>query len=539
MTPIKCEVQKSLNFSHRWTVDQKFTGLIPDHVNGFGLIIPYEDSCVDGSYRTVFGPYFSHSAKIYAKSNHNISAALTRLTCDPEASDEIGHNQLNLLSKQPRAIRRLRDALSKHIALCHDQQHHDWYEALLLYADIPHPKRSLRLQAAIQIIDENLFNVMSKFKRWRIIRKVDAKFKKMEWAKPGKFPRLIADLSVPGSLLAGFAFDRLKTYLASFSYRNCVYVKAATKDALRETFGALLNPDPFAFRYFSDDSCLAFVDSKGERRMYNMDISCCDGSHTRAIYQYIESCIPVPQLRTLIAGAHDQLRLDLNVLDSSGKLVSRLVHAQGTPYSMSLYSGSTATTMTNNMANLIMGVMLSESIRRGRDTEDDIIKTARLCGYKVTLQPCSAPQKLQFLKHSPNSAGDPWLNFGVILRTLGVAKYDVPGRGPLRRRAERFQSALVQGFKHAGDSELMSLLTEKHPKVEGFVAFDNWMLEQTHNQIGDNTVVTREDIAARYGTEDWQYDQVLSLYRGAQFGDCIRCDFADIVFALDYGYEKP
>lgn len=494
------------------------------------------DNKQDASYRTFFGPGFSHTAVSYAESNHNISLALTRLTCDPEPTEEIGRLQSKLLTTPPRAIRRLRENLLQHFSQLIAQEPHAWEDQILLYASIPHPKQKLRLQAALEVVANNLFIHLSRRRTWLLIRKVDAKFKKMEWAKPGKFPRLIADLSVVGSLLAGFGFDRLKTYLSEFTYRNTMYVKSATHDALSNAFKSLMKPNDFQFVYFSDDSCLSFVDKHGKVRMYNMDIKCCDGSHTTQLFDFIESCIPDPTLRRIIAGCHDQLRLPLTLRASDRANAGRLEHEVKTVYSTCLYSGSTATTNTNNFASLLIGIMVRESLKSGRDSEEDIIAAARAAGYIITLDACNVPQQLQFLKHSPTSTGEPWLNLGVIFRTLGVSKYDIPVRGKnLTTRADHFQSALVRGFKHAGIHPFTSLMAAKHTSGDR-VYTENHILQQHIQTPVVPVIVPVEDICLRYGIDAWQYDEIVSLYSKAGFGDIIRTTGTDVIFNRDYGY---
>jgi hypothetical protein len=339
-----------------------------------------------------------------------------------------------------------------------------------------------------------------------------------------------------GSLLAGFAFDRLKTYLSEFTYRNTMYVKSASHEALTLAFRSLMQPGNFQFVYFSDDSCLSFVDKTGRLRMYNMDISCCDGSHTTQLFEFIESCIPDPLLRRIIAGCHDQLRLPLTLRTSTRANAGKLEHNRDTVYSTCLYSGSTATTNTNNFASLLIGIMVRESLKSGRDSEEDIIAAARAAGYIITLEPCAVPQQLQFLKHSPTFNGEPWLNLGVIFRTLGVSKYDIPVKGKnFTTKAEYFQSALVRGFKHAGIHPFTTLMAAKHTSGDR-VCVENYVLQQHINSPVVPVTVSVEDICLRYGIDAWQYDEIVSLYSKAGFGDIIRTTGTDVIFRRDYGY---
>ena len=160
---------------------------------------------------------------------------------------------------------------TSHFSQCHDLEHEDWASQILLYADVPHPKRKLRLQAALEIVENNLFTLRSRRKRLLLIKKVCTKFKPMEWAKPGKFGRNIVDLSVVGSLLAGFTYDRLKSYMTTFRYRGTRFVKSTNYDLLTPAFQSLINPDPYSFCYFSDDSSFSFKED-GKPVYYNTGI---------------------------------------------------------------------------------------------------------------------------------------------------------------------------------------------------------------------------------------------------------------------------
>lgn len=504
---------------------------------GLGMTIKDVDRAHDEIVRFYFGPFFAHTAKVYAKTNNNISKAFTRLSCDPESGAVLSSNQRTILTEDsmPRCIRRLRDALRKHITLCHNFEVHDFDSQILLYADIPHEKRKLRLQAALEIVSLNLFSIRSHRHYVTLIKRVVAKFKTNEWAKPGKFPRLIADLSVVGSLLGGFAFDRIKTYLSSFEYRNVKYVKSANHDSLRDIFRRLMSPDAYQFAYFSDDSCLSFRRGEGVQ-LYNMDISCCDGSHTKYLFKFIESCIPIPALLYIVRGVHDQLAIDLTIINADGRKVGMAQHNRESVYALSLYSGSTATTMTNNMANMIMGVVIAEKYRRRAClTEHDVISAATSCGYNVTLDHCENYAQLQFLKHSPNEHGEPWLNLGVILRTLGNAKgREIPKKGSVSSRAYAFQCDLVAGFKHAGEHAITRVLAEKYPHGDAFS--ENYLLQQELGNESRHVQVTPLDIARRYDVPpDW-IDELVTHLSQSGFGDCIRCRLSDAVFAKDYGY---
>lgn len=535
LAAIQCEVVKPLNFSDRWIYSAKTDQYYS--TDAFGPTLSQGVLTGDEIARFYYGPYFAHTACVYRKTDKNITAAFTRLSCDPNDGKKLSDNQIRLLSNDtmPRCVKRMRDALRKHIAMCHDQEHVDLNEMILIYADIPHPKRKLRLQAALEIVQNNLYSIRSYRHLITLIDRVVAKFKTLEWAKPGKFPRLIADLSVVGSLLGGFAYDRIKTYLSSFEHRNVKYAKRADYETMRDVFRNLISPSDYSFAYYSDDSCLSFRQG-GDVCKFNMDISCCDGSHTKHLFRFIESCIPVPALATIVRGVHDQLGIDLTIVNAAGRKVGMARHNRKSVYALSLYSGSTATTMTNNMANLIMGVVIAEKYRRRSHIKpNDIITSAAECGYNVTLEECAHNAQLQFLKHSPNEHGEPWLNLGVILRTLGNAKgREIPKKGSVTQRGQAFQCDLVAGFVHAGDNAFTRMLAEKYPS--GTPYSENFTIQENLQQSCRHVQVSVTDIVNRYDIQPDVFEELVTLYKSAKFGDCVRCRASDAIFAKDYGY---
>jgi hypothetical protein len=127
-----------------------------------------------------------------------------------------------------------------------------------------------------------------------------------------------------------------------------------------------------------------------------------------------------------------------------------------------LYSGSTATTVINNLANIFIGYLLGEAISKLEDrlySVEELASIFTLCveksGYIITgLSPdeiCQRPVDLQFLKHSPalSTTGEyrALKNLGVLLRASGSCKGDLPVDRSLTtlQRARAFQRGLIHG----------------------------------------------------------------------------------------------
>jgi len=329
-----------------------------------------------------------------------------------------------------------------------------WYlEAKEHHAD-PHQKRELRIQAWRDIHEEG----RESDRLWLQFNVTKYKLKRDEFAKPDpkkagcyKPARTIGDLGVGASLQGAFITGRLKDGLAGCAMANATtefqFLKKPTQQGLEDVFNKMifLKGDNY-FVYFSDDSCLAKRGSDGEVHHYNVDISKCDASHTPALFEKLKKSVPAfaaDDIQILIEQCTSDLKLqapDDKRFNTKNKIVLR-------PREPSLYSGSTLTTLINNIANLCVGICLTEC----KETDPDLLAEAVLrCGYHVTIEECHQPQSIQFLKNSPtldtNGVWRPLLNLGVLLRASGQCKGDLPGKGDWVERARRFQRSVLNGM---------------------------------------------------------------------------------------------
>jgi hypothetical protein len=183
-----------------------------------------------------------------------------------------------------------------------------------LHVSDPHPKKRLREDALRELHESSeIFKPL-----W--VKDVLYKMKKDEWAKPGKYPRMIGDLGVAASLQGFRVTDYLKIAESYEStYHNGIkseFVKSPSQAKLRQVFSQLIQPDARGyFCYFSDDSCFS-ITINYRTYMYNIDISSCDSSHTTSLFQALCDITPdVAQadMRALV----DQLRLPIRIVSSS------------------------------------------------------------------------------------------------------------------------------------------------------------------------------------------------------------------------------
>jgi len=277
----------------------------------------------DGLYKTVFGPVVCHAGLVYGASNHNLRLALTRLTKVREPEIVGLHNNLEdnqkLFFKEDKHLKTFLQGFTEFVTLRFSQDVQDFEKELMDYAQQPHAKRKARIRALKRIISEGtLFDPA-----WT--RKAKGGVKRREWGV--KYPRMVNDMGIEGSLFCGFIFDKLKKYLAEYySHSKCEeqFVKTPDLNVLTTVFQKLVSPEKrMYFPYFSDDSCASIRCSDGVF-MANVDISCCDGSNGPAVFEAMRSVVSgVPNIKRFIDGAINQASVKL-VITSHGNQQDKL-----------------------------------------------------------------------------------------------------------------------------------------------------------------------------------------------------------------------
>lgn len=398
-------------------------------------------------YRTRFGYGVPHSGVIYAKNDANTALALRRLTGNrlPHLPGEEARLQANnrhfFTSRMGPICAKLRTSYAPHFEGYLGMEE----EARLHHAD-PHPKRELRIQAYQELLETGFIHK----RLWMRVKDgmpwAEGKMKPEEYAKPGKKPRMIVDLGVAASLQGFRLTEFLKQAQSSepFHYRGGIieFIKDPNPETLTRVFGELINPSGrFYFCYFSDDACYSVRTPNGVFRA-NIDISSCDASHTEAVFDRLVGLMPhqcEDDMRRLV----EQCSVALKIRSVENKKLSVYIK----PDRPRLYSGATITTAINNLANIAIAVAITDAEAQSGPT---IVAAADEAGYIVTVDECTVPERIQFLKHSPildeRGVYRPLINLGVIVRLSGACKRDLPGKGPLAPRARAFQSALLQGL---------------------------------------------------------------------------------------------
>jgi hypothetical protein len=457
--------------------------------------------CNDGTYRSVFGPSAPHDGVIYADDDVCFRLGVHKRTLGVRGSHaedkKLRCDQARFILGHDHFTQYLLRILSERKEL---KEYTDIYTAAQNHHGDPHPKAALRVQTFIDMHEDGTFSSPL----W--LRKILVKAKKNEWAKKNKPQRGIGDLGVAASLQGFIVTAILKKAMAhsdiEFGGGHARFVAAPRTTALRQVFRDLLNPDGrFFFAFFSDDSVLSVRNADGSVSLFNIDIKSCDCSHTTYIFNTLIHISPVeirPAIQTLV----DQLRLDFEIVSAQNKS-NKVRFSTSVP---KLHSGSTITTIINNLACLFIMYSISEEL-----VDDDTHATAELinraaskCGYLVTIDTCTHPSQLQFLKHSIvyDTRGNlqPLLNLGVLLRSYGLCKGDLPGRGAIEPRARAFNGGLLQGMYPRTSFTLRdNLYQQTLPPTDAIEKHIAQMLQyKIQHDDDENFTVSDEQLFLRY-----------------------------------------
>lgn len=503
------------------------------------------ESLCDGTYRTVFGPSVGHNGIIYGNTDHNFGYAMRRLTGSREPGIPGWHDQL--FYQQTHFIRHHQPfykMLSKLYSTYFEGYLGAEWESRYHHAD-PHAKRALRIMAHKEL-EENGF-YCDDSSSW--LKSALWKMKKNEYAKPGKKPRSIGDLGVMASLLGFRLTNFLKTAQASevveINGGELVFCKSPDPFELERHFQNLLSPrGRFYYLYFSDDACLAIRDDDGVVHRYNLDISSCDSSHGPAIFDTLINMMPegLPRddMKRLITQCESPLRV-VSQSNPANKLKLK-------PTRPMLYSGSTITTAINNLANLSIGLAISEcDFKHIPGIENPIlVEAAEKAGYIITgCTPLEHFEDVQFLKNSPVLDTDnqwrPMLNYGVFARASGTCDGDLPGKGGLQERAYKFQQDLIActyPYTRGGPIDIMRQtfnmkghsITSTHRTIENIVNF-----KVVNNPAYPHYTMNPESFCTRYRLESFEYIDICEGFARSTYGQVSASSGLSKILNKDYG----
>lgn len=541
----ECPVEKEFKWNDKFEIVQGEEFFTPERFLVFPGGAPRR---VEGGYRTVFGPVFYHPSVVYSKSDSNMAKALTRQTGrrsnDPLKPDEwYRDNQRKAIKSSP-ALAEIVSTVRSRIEM--EFTGVDPHSMVEEYAVAPNKKRVERIEEMGKLKNNGKWNACWDY-LWH--RDVTGEVKPGEWAKWGKYPRLFVSLGVSSIFAAGFLIDGIKKCFGSVvldEQYEAQFVKSPQKEVLQDVFTKLIfGCKTLYMAYFSDDSCVAIRTSDGKLYSCNMDISSCDCSHTGKLFYLLKYiCSAIDWVGYAIGLAIKQCSARITITSvcrtRGGKVVLQ-------PVEPVLYSGSTLTTILNNVSQLLMFAVMVDRIRRDGPPKFSECRTfiqgcAEICGYIVTIEGDEKPQQLQFLKHSPAIDHDgvkPYLNLGVVLRMFGSCFGDLPGRGPIPHRAYMWNRSLVMGLVHSGLDEYLSEVRQYY-RVDENIAECRELRKRAEEfratHVYGGMVASKEQIAARY---DLQVFEVEELFDMMMTPGHIVCETlaSRAIYKLDYGYN--
>lgn len=528
-----CTVQKFFNPSNRF-ICRELVG---------GEVHPKDryDHFKETTYRTHYGYNFAHNGVIYRESPGNLRYALRRLmgTRMPDGCNDnrtATAYERNLRASQINYIDTNRSVL---LSFRNDfnipDLPHDKLEEAIELAHIPHPKRKLRALALKEIDDHGQAGDYWSSSVWW-------KMKLDEYAKPGKYPRVIVDLGVAASLEAAAWIERAKKSIADkiLRYNGWVYVFCGTPepDLVMKYMDMIWHNRLDADGYhlvFSDDSVIAtYVD--GDWRVFNADISTCDASHTSSLFAFLMDFFDAPEsVRDVL---NKQVMADIRVgVKKAPPVFMR-------PRGFYLQSGSVMTTLINTIAQLVMFSCLCS---RTYNVEADIIRAAADTGYVITLERCILYEDIQFLKMSPtrsiSGSYHACLNLGVILRASGTCRGDVPKfrkRRCLEVDALHFQHNLMSGMLNRIYHEHLNLLSPYGvDRSEYKLKIAQEYVNAIRYMTAGPCIAYNDDIYRRYRLTTSEIAELNYFFANTKYGDVAYGTSIDKILSKDYGLSCP
>jgi len=487
----------------------------------------------DGYYKTVYGPSFAHTGIIYARSNHNHAMALRRLTACrfvdginvelqymTNQNDYFRNNARDLISYYRRAFKPVRDAFMRAS---------DGIEA---FVQLPHRRRLARINALVELDraghthNEELY-----------CKKVIGNIKPFEFGKPGKYPRMVNDLGVPASLAGARLAEMMKDCMSKLDYHvrgvRASFIKQPDPNALAALFDEMrTSKDRIRAVYFSDDCSMTYM-RDGVRYYTNIDISTCDTSHYDESFHAVRRGLSGTS-RDVFNAHLKFMRKNITLKEFRGRLRAKLYSKR--PF---MLSGLTKTTLFNNNGTL---AIIDSIGRLDVINSENITAAARAAGYVVTVQESCDFESLQFLKHSPiihNGTTYAVINLGVIMRTLGRASGDLPGRNtiPLYERAVKHLSCVVNGIAQGAMPDFVDQLSRKFPVRTSIDVELPWVVQQTQHIHRERVVIPLEAFAKRYHLLGHEISAFRDMMREADVFTSIRSTLVDKVLQLDYGMD--
>lgn len=498
---------------------------------------------LDLRYRTHYGWNFAHNGVIYHESSHNLMLACRRnLACRnpdgnliPEIAVEydrvMRENQINFIREKEETLVKMFEGFH-----WNPPPHEKVYDAIICAAE-PHPKQKIRAAAILELDRKGkLYGRWSSSVLWKM--KLD------EYAKPGKYPRVIVDLGVAASLEGAKWIEKAKCGICD-KIVECdgwyfVFCGSPDPDNVMRYLDIIWNNRMNARGYtlaFSDDAVIGTY-VNGVWKVYNLDISTCDASHTPALFNLMCKLLSIPE--DLKDDLWAQITADIRVGVKDGDPAFLRCH------DFYLQSGSIITTLINTIAQMVITVALATSVALLHS--DDIINCVKGCGYDITLEECIIEEDMQFLKMSPcrDIFGNfhACLNLGVILRASGTCRGDIPRSHrkirDIRIDAACFQHKLMCGMLTRIDNADLNKLSP-YPLLRGetSLVFAQKVVDSLRYMTVGPVIRYSDDIYTRYRLTAGEVSEIKLMLSSQNFGTVMYSSGVNKILLKDYGLSCP
>lgn len=401
--------------------------------------------------RYCFGWNFAHSGVILSDCNLNFERALRRILSLRFPHEDGKDTEYR--TNQVRFVNLYKDTIISAFKIFVGSI--DWDTDFLAYAHNltlqPHAKRLLREQGLTETLLGKRVGI-NLLERW--CSSVLWKPKRNEYAKPGKYQRMIADYGVSASLqtvpYCNIAKSKFANVWIDLDNISCKFVATPDPWLIREVI-IEMQTKTRAYIFFSDDGL--YWDGC---QFYNIDFSSADASVSGALFALFYDAFNFPDdVRKLF---EDQILAPIRIEDRNKEtrlsiLLKPLRHYLG--------SGIGCTTLVHCVGQVCFALSLG---RVQSNTIESIEVAGRAMGYKLDIEKCEEFEDIQFLKMSPVKIGGTFImipNLGVILRASGCYKKEIPGKGDFSKRAAAVQTALMDGLLSGFSHEHFDRLNPK------------------------------------------------------------------------------
>lgn len=470
-------------------------------------------------YRTYFGPSFNAAHNFYESSDKGLVGAWRRLSSvrKPEifrAHEIYKENQENIMNVWGEYYHNFKSQLKSKLPTILPRE-----EAIPLWVETG-PKKLLKIRTRLDFIKNGR-------QSGKYMKLVDYKTKSGELLDPNKYLRGIGDYTTAGSFRAGAYIQQIKTIFEEFigdDFRF-VFKSKPSRDDFIEFFDRVLNPRfDIEFIDFSDDAIIS-IKHLGVHYYGNFDVSACDGSHYNPIFELAQRLLTLESeydedVRELFA----QFDCDFKMKFSKTSVLAKNIGFK------KMGSGHACTTLMNVIACLSCCIGISRLKVNHLGSVQDLVELGcASVGYFVKFNLCDRPQKLQFLKYSPffvNGKITPQLNLGVLIKTFGSCRGDLPGK----RKSDRvslYIKEVLGSYVHAGNNAIFNAFRKRFGV--GVAANSEKVLFE------DSSFVPVDELCIRYSCSSVEIEEALLCIQECKRGHHYKISFFEKVMAVDYG----